>query len=443
MNYYWVNIGVSYNEVLKDGFLWAPTPYINEDNKKVTSSGWLQVPHIRKGDIVFCNRDQKLIYVVVAREDAFLALRPESRKFDAWKKEGVRVEVDVFNLNKPIDAKIFKDELFEKFNHLSTPKLMNVNRDFCEQYLISLSEDAGELLIKLDGIDEEKVKSHSNNLIQNDHRNYSFPYSAGYTWTVINENTACKKIDKTLITESSTGIPQEIVSFFIGAELSIQESVNLKINIDGKEYETSLLRKSDGRHKLLLSNMKRILKLNKLTINSDSLWFERDSEERNQFYVYTKSVKNDVAVKPKPKSKGKKKPIKTTISVTSDARVGQEYFKSEVTEVCNGRCIVTGVQDQNPSILIGSHTKSWADSDDEERMDGHNGLLLAPHVDKLYDRHLITFSKSGKILVSSLLNADVLIAWGVDTEKQYSLTDKQHEYMKWHRDIFGRKQENT
>lgn len=441
MDYYWVNIGVSYNEVLEDGFLWAPTPYVNENKNKVSSSGWLQVSNIKKGDIVFCNRDQKLIYIVIAREDAFLAPRPDSRKFDAWKKEGVRVEVDVFNLNKPIDTKVFKDELYEKFNHLSTPKLMNVNRNFCEQYLIYLSEGAGDFLIKLDGIEEKKLKSHSNNLVQNDHKNYSFPYSAGYTWTVINENTACKKIDKTLVIESSTGIPQEIVSFFIGAELNLKQSAIIKLNINESEYEISILRKPDGRHKLLLTNMKRILKLNKLTIDTDSLWFERDSEERNQFHVYTKSINNDVAVK--PKSKGKSKPNKTSRSVISDARIGQEYFKSEVTDVCNGCCVVTGVKDQNPSILIGSHTKSWADSDDEERMDGHNGLLLAPHIDKLYDRHLITFSKSGKILISKLLNPDVLVAWGIDTEKQYLLTDKQHEYMKCHREKFEKKQENT
>lgn len=147
--------------------------------------------------------------------------------------------------------------------------------------------------------------------------------------------------------------------------------------------------------------------------------------------------------KKKVKPVTKNKPSQTTTSVTSNARVGQEYFKSEVTKICNGCCVVTGVQDQNPSILIGSHIRSWADSNDEERMDGHNGLLLAPHVDKLYDKHLITFSKSGKILVSKLLNGDVLKLWGIDTEKQYLLTDKQLEYMKWHRKIFEKKQEKA
>ncbi|MEJ6080176.1 HNH endonuclease [Vibrio sp. 1-Bac 57] len=151
-----------------------------------------------------------------------------------------------------------------------------------------------------------------------------------------------------------------------------------------------------------------------------------------------KAVKQITKVKPVTKNK----PNQTTTSVTSDGRIGQDYFKSEVTKVCNGCCVVTGVQDQTPSILIGSHIKSWADSSDEERMDGHNGLLLAPHIDKLYDKHLITFSKSGKILVSKLLNESVLIVWGIDIEKQYSLTDIQHEYMKWHREIFKKKQEN-
>jgi hypothetical protein len=39
-----------------------------------------------------------------------------------------------------------------------------------------------------------------------------------------------------------------------------------------------------------------------------------------------------------------------------------------------------------------------------ERLDGANGLLLAPHVDRLFDRGLIAFEASGRVLVSSRLD---------------------------------------
>lgn len=100
---------------------------------------------------------------------------------------------------------------------------------------------------------------------------------------------------------------------------------------------------------------------------------------------------------------------------------------------------MTGVNDQKPSILIGSHIKSWKDSNDEEKMDGHNGLLLAPHVDKLFDQYLISFSEKGKLLVSDTLGKDVLQAWGINTNKFYPLTEKQIEYMVFHRNKFTKR----
>lgn len=71
-------------------------------------------------------------------------------------------------------------------------------------------------------------------------------------------------------------------------------------------------------------------------------------------------------------------------------------------------------------------------------MDGHNGLLLAPHVDKLFDSYLITFSEDNKIRVSTRLQGkgDVLKAWGIDAQKKYLLTKKQQKYMEHHRAAF-------
>ena len=44
-----------------------------------------------------------------------------------------------------------------------------------------------------------------------------------------------------------------------------------------------------------------------------------------------------------------------------------------------------------PELLIASHIKPWRDSNDEERLDACNGLLLAAHVDKAFDRYLLSF----------------------------------------------------
>nr|WP_246814783.1 HNH endonuclease [Ferrimonas balearica] len=116
-------------------------------------------------------------------------------------------------------------------------------------------------------------------------------------------------------------------------------------------------------------------------------------------------------------------------------RVGQPYFRAEVIEVCHGRCVVTGIPERAvpPSILRASHIKPWSKSDDVEKLDGHNGLLLAPHIDTLFDSGLVTFSEEGQLLASAELDPTVFSSWGVDPDKLYTLTEKQREYMKYHR----------
>jgi hypothetical protein len=64
------------------------------------------------------------------------------------------------------------------------------------------------------------------------------------------------------------------------------------------------------------------------------------------------------------------------------ARRGQGIFRKRLERV-EKRCRLTGVD--NPRSLIASHIKPWRSSSDTEKLDGYNGLLLAPHVDKLFD----------------------------------------------------------
>ena len=77
------------------------------------------------------------------------------------------------------------------------------------------------------------------------------------------------------------------------------------------------------------------------------------------------------------------------------ARRGQGRFRRAVAEVESG-CRLTGVTD--PRFLVASHIKPWRDATDRERLDGHNGLLLAPHVDRLFDAGYLSFSDDGDVL---------------------------------------------
>ncbi len=88
----------------------------------------------------------------------------------------------------------------------------------------------------------------------------------------------------------------------------------------------------------------------------------------------------------------------TTRKALIDARVGQGKFRQDLNQLWNGACPVTGCSVD--AVLRASHIKPWRSSSNKERLDPHNGLLLAAHLDALFDAGLISFADDGSMLVS-------------------------------------------
>ena len=62
------------------------------------------------------------------------------------------------------------------------------------------------------------------------------------------------------------------------------------------------------------------------------------------------------------------------------------------------------------TFLIASHIKAWRDCNlYSVRLDGEIELPIAPHIDKLLDKGLITFDDNGILLVSKSLNTEVRV----------------------------------
>lgn len=115
------------------------------------------------------------------------------------------------------------------------------------------------------------------------------------------------------------------------------------------------------------------------------------------------------------------------------ARRGQGIFKANVRLVEN-HCRVTGVS--NIKHLRASHIKPWSASNNEEKLDGFNGLLLSPHVDHLFDRGFISFQDSGELLVSKELNPKILEQWSIQAKKNVGeFKAAQSAYLEYHRDL--------
>jgi putative restriction endonuclease len=108
----------------------------------------------------------------------------------------------------------------------------------------------------------------------------------------------------------------------------------------------------------------------------------------------------------------------TTVDRTQKVRVGQQKFREGVVKLWGGRCAVTGVSDQR--LLIASHIKSWRLSNDHERVDPYNGLLLEAGIDRLFDSGLITFEDDGLIRISDQLKGTDRDALGLSTDFRLS-----------------------
>jgi putative restriction endonuclease len=116
-----------------------------------------------------------------------------------------------------------------------------------------------------------------------------------------------------------------------------------------------------------------------------------------------------------------------------EARVGQGVYRMKL-EGIEQECRITKLKEK--AFLIASHIKPWRDSSDDEKLDGNNGLLLSPHIDKLFDRGYISFKDKGEILVSSKCPDEVFYRWQLNSLNNVgSFNNHQKEYLSYHRDL--------
>jgi hypothetical protein len=126
------------------------------------------------------------------------------------------------------------------------------------------------------------------------------------------------------------------------------------------------------------------------------------------------------------------------------ARYGQGKYRQNVQAI-EKRCRVTGVSDLR--LLRASHIKPWRDCEtDAERLDGCNGLLLAPHIDHLFDRGYLTFEDDGRVRLSSVIDSKQLRRLGLIPEriiKPSLFLPEQKAYLAYHRTHIFQETENT
>lgn len=119
-----------------------------------------------------------------------------------------------------------------------------------------------------------------------------------------------------------------------------------------------------------------------------------------------------------------------------NVRVNQDIFRNYLLKRYK-RCCLCGVE--NPTLLIASHIKPWAESEPKEKLDVDNGFLMCPNHDKLFDKGYITFDDDGKIIISGILTENDKVFLNIDSRMHIKLTESNKKYLKFHQEnIFNR-----
>lgn len=118
----------------------------------------------------------------------------------------------------------------------------------------------------------------------------------------------------------------------------------------------------------------------------------------------------------------------TEKSALIKTRIGQGTFRGKLINYWK-KCSVTGFPEVN--LLVASHIKPWAKSNNRERMDVFNGLLLLPNIDRTFEYGYISFGRDGKILIAKSLPDPELA--GIRKDMRVNLASEHEQYLKHHR----------
>lgn len=114
------------------------------------------------------------------------------------------------------------------------------------------------------------------------------------------------------------------------------------------------------------------------------------------------------------------------------ARVGQGLFRERLIDFWHG-CSISSFSHYD--ILMASHIKPWRVSDNQQRLDVYNGLLLLPNFDKLFDKGYISFADSGKIVFSRYFPHEDRVLLGINDSTRLLRVESAHKpYLRFHRD---------
>lgn len=158
--------------------------------------------------------------------------------------------------------------------------------------------------------------------------------------------------------------------------------------------------------------------------------FDIINERKNGPLVFTygKSSERQTELFTEPKSKEERRKYEIR-----NARIGQGKYREKLLDECPF-CPITMVNDER--LLIASHIKPWVVSNDFEKVDHHNGYILTPLYDKLFDKGFITFTDDKHMIISNWLSPKNCRRLNLVNNTYYPrlpMDDFRKKYLEYHR----------
>jgi predicted HNH restriction endonuclease len=114
------------------------------------------------------------------------------------------------------------------------------------------------------------------------------------------------------------------------------------------------------------------------------------------------------------------------------SRTGQGALRNQLLKKYGCKCCICGLS--MTELLVASHIIEWKDSTDDEKTDHDNGLLLCAQHDALFDKHLISFDKKGRIVISKLAKEEEYPKLCINKDIAIKLYGKNATYLEKHRE---------
>lgn len=391
-NFWWVNHKQTYSAEVGGGYIWSPMTNRNGSKNQT----YINLTLTRPGDVVISYAGGLIKAVGLVRTICQEARKPAEyeKAGESWSNIGWKVPIDWELLEKPIRPKDHMELIAPLLPSKNSP--LRANGDGNQScYLAGISNELGDQLLSL--APEVQLRAATSYRAWNVHvfENKEEEYLA---WVEANPSSFVVNMDK------AKSMKQYPMIHSVGdAAISKDKRGNFTTNDYFKICSTDL--------RELRSYLKH--EYHRFTYCMKCFETLEEQQEHDQAAAIEEIQHSTL-------------PVTEKVQLVKSRR-GQGLFRSRLEQIEHA-CRVTGVS--NKTLLIASHIKPWSESDNAERLDGNNGLLLSPHIDKLFDLGWITFTDSGDLLCAEPSIEQALLQWGVE---QPPFKPKQSEYLAYHR----------